>query len=132
MSRRWQPGTVLRLFHHQRGSRAQAVWGTRVDCLSPAGSDDTVNAAASLPFKGSLQSPVNGAPTQLVGELTLHGVTRPLAVNAAVALDPAGGLTARGTFSLKQTDFGIEPVTAAGGTVRVKDVIGVDFVLRAR
>ena len=29
-------------------------------------------------FKGSLQSPVNGAPTQLVGELTLHGVTRPL------------------------------------------------------
>ncbi len=29
-------------------------------------------------FKGSLQSPVNGMPTQLVGELTLHGVTRPL------------------------------------------------------
>ena len=29
-------------------------------------------------FKGSRQSPVNGVPTQLVGELTLHGVTRPL------------------------------------------------------
>lgn len=29
-------------------------------------------------FKGNLQSPVNGVPTQLVGELTLHGVTRPL------------------------------------------------------
>ena len=29
-------------------------------------------------FKGSLQSPVNGVPTQLVGELTMHGVTRPL------------------------------------------------------
>ena len=29
-------------------------------------------------FKGSLQSPVNGVPTRLVGELTLHGVTRPL------------------------------------------------------
>ena len=29
-------------------------------------------------FKGSLQSPVNKVPTQLVGELTLHGVTRPL------------------------------------------------------
>jgi polyisoprenoid-binding protein YceI len=28
--------------------------------------------------KGQLQSPVNGVPTQLVGELTLHGVTRPL------------------------------------------------------
>lgn len=29
-------------------------------------------------FKGSLQSPVDGVPTKLVGELTLHGVTRPL------------------------------------------------------
>jgi len=29
-------------------------------------------------FKGNLQSPVGGVPTQLVGELTLHGVTRPL------------------------------------------------------
>jgi len=29
-------------------------------------------------FKGTLQSPVDGVPTQLVGELTLHGVTRPL------------------------------------------------------
>lgn len=29
-------------------------------------------------FKGTLQSPANGVPTQLVGELTLHGVTRPL------------------------------------------------------
>lgn len=29
-------------------------------------------------FKGSLQSPVGGVPTQLVGDLTLHGVTRPL------------------------------------------------------
>jgi polyisoprenoid-binding protein YceI len=29
-------------------------------------------------FKGRLQSPVGGVPTQLVGELTLHGVTRPL------------------------------------------------------
>jgi polyisoprenoid-binding protein YceI len=31
-------------------------------------------------FKGSLQSPVDGVPTQLVGELTLHGVTRPLSL----------------------------------------------------
>lgn len=29
-------------------------------------------------YKGTLQSPVNGVPTQLVGELTMHGVTRPL------------------------------------------------------
>jgi polyisoprenoid-binding protein YceI len=32
-------------------------------------------------FKGSLQTPVDGVPTQLVGELTLHGVTRPLTLS---------------------------------------------------
>jgi len=29
-------------------------------------------------YKGRFDAPVNGVPTQLVGELTLHGVTRPL------------------------------------------------------
>jgi len=29
-------------------------------------------------FKGTLQSPVDGVPTQLVGQLTMRGVTRPL------------------------------------------------------
>lgn len=29
-------------------------------------------------FKGRLQSPVDGVPTQLAGELTMRGVTRPL------------------------------------------------------
>lgn len=29
-------------------------------------------------FKGRLESPVKGVPTQLVGELTMRGVTRPL------------------------------------------------------
>jgi polyisoprenoid-binding protein YceI len=32
-------------------------------------------------FKGQLESPVNGVPTKLVGELTLHGVTRPLTLD---------------------------------------------------
>jgi len=29
-------------------------------------------------YKGRFDAPVNGVPTQVVGELTLHGVTRPL------------------------------------------------------
>jgi polyisoprenoid-binding protein YceI len=29
-------------------------------------------------YKGRFEAPVNGVPTQLVGELTLHGVTKPL------------------------------------------------------
>jgi polyisoprenoid-binding protein YceI len=65
------------------------------------------------------------------GDMMLHGQTRAMAVRVTAAIDP-NGLTVRGGFPLKQTDFGIEPVTAAGGTVRVKDEVQVQFVLKAR
>ncbi len=66
------------------------------------------------------------------GDLTLHGTTRPLAVRATATIDAGGRLTARGSFSLKQSEFGMVPVTAGGGTVRVRDEIDIQFVLRAR
>lgn len=65
------------------------------------------------------------------GEITLHGTTRPVTIRAAVSLDGGGRLTARGQFSLKQSDFGIRPVTAAGGTIRVKDELDIHFLLSA-
>jgi polyisoprenoid-binding protein YceI len=73
-----------------------------------------------------------GADLRIDGDLTLHGVTRPVTVPARVTLDGDGSLTARGTFTVKQTAFGIEPVTAGGGTVRVRDEVDVTFVLKAR
>ena len=33
----------------------------------------------------------------------------------------------RGTVTLKQRDFGIEPISIAGGTVKVKDELKVQF-----
>ena len=65
------------------------------------------------------------------GDVTLHGTTRPMTVRATVTLEP-DGLTARGSFVLRQTEFGMQPVTAAGGTVRVKDEVQVQLVLKAR
>jgi polyisoprenoid-binding protein YceI len=65
------------------------------------------------------------------GDLTLHGVTRPLIIHANTAFEP-NGLSARGTFVITQSDFGIRPVTAAGGTVKVRDEVDVEFLLRAR
>ncbi len=73
----------------------------------------------------------NAADMQIEGDLTLHGVTRPITVRATTALDPSGVLTTRGAFTLKQTDFNIEPVTAAGGSVRVRDDVDVQFLLKA-
>ncbi len=67
----------------------------------------------------------------IAGDLTLHGQTRPVTVRSTATIDP-DGLTVRGAFPIKQTDFGMKPVTAGGGTVRVKDEVEVQYVLKAR
>jgi polyisoprenoid-binding protein YceI len=56
------------------------------------------------------------------GELTLHGQTQPVTVSAK---EQAGHYT--GSTKVKQTDFGIKPVKVAGGTVKVKDELRIDF-----
>jgi polyisoprenoid-binding protein YceI len=73
-------------------------------------------------FKSSAVEP-NGADRWTVrGELTLHGKTRPVAVDVSYR---AGHYTGQATF--KQTEFGIKPVSIAGGTVKVKDAVRVEF-----
>jgi polyisoprenoid-binding protein YceI len=57
------------------------------------------------------------------GALTLHGVTRPLAVRVHVA-DLGDRLTATGQTTLRQTDFGITPISKAG-VVKVKDELTI-------
>jgi polyisoprenoid-binding protein YceI len=56
------------------------------------------------------------------GDLTLHGVTHPLVL--AVSLRN-GHYT--GSVNVKQTDFGITPLSLAGGSVKVKDVVEITF-----
>jgi hypothetical protein len=56
------------------------------------------------------------------GELTLHGQTQPV---TAEVTEKAGRYTGRAI--VKQTDFGIKPVKVAGGTVKVKDEVSVEF-----
>ena len=41
-------------------------------------------------------------------------------------------LTASGKFVLKQTDFGIEPTSAAGGLVKVENEVPITFRIAAR
>jgi polyisoprenoid-binding protein YceI len=72
----------------------------------------------------------NGGDLALRGELTLHGVTRPLTVR--VHLDvTAEALEATGTTTLKQTDFGITPISKAG-VVKVKDELTLSWRIRGR
>lgn len=55
----------------------------------------------------------------LDGELTLHGVTQRLPVPANVVVS-GDLLRASGDFSLRQSDYGILPITVAAGALRVK------------
>jgi polyisoprenoid-binding protein YceI len=65
---------------------------------------------------------------RMTGDLTLHGVTKSEHADVAVVLT-RDRVTARGTFDVLQTNYGIEPVTAGGGTVRVKDAVRITFTL---
>ena len=56
------------------------------------------------------------------GDLTLHGQTRPVQVK----VEGQNGRY-RGSAELKQKDFGITPVTVAGGTVKVKNEVRIEF-----
>jgi len=66
----------------------------------------------------------------IAGRLTLHGVTRSLNLPVHIELTTNDTLTARGQLRVKQTDYGMTPVTVAG-VVKVKDMIDVDFVIVA-
>jgi polyisoprenoid-binding protein YceI len=73
----------------------------------------------------------NQMTLRMTGDLTLHGVTRPLDVPVTVQL-AADGLRADGRASVQQSQFGIRPVTAGAGTVRVKDEVEVVLSVTAR
>jgi polyisoprenoid-binding protein YceI len=64
------------------------------------------------------------------GQLTLRGATRPVTVPTEVELT-ADRLTAAGKATVRQTDFGIRPVTAGAGTVKVKDEVEIVFTIVA-
>ncbi len=67
----------------------------------------------------------------LNGDLTLHGVTKRIAFPVSLTIN-AQQLRAEGKYTLRQTDFGIKPYSAAGGTIKVKNEITVNFNIVAR
>jgi len=67
---------------------------------------------------------------KVAGDLTLHGVTRPLTITAQLEFGDVV-LRARGGFTLKQSSYEINPVSVAGGTVKVKDELRFSFEIMA-
>lgn len=67
---------------------------------------------------------------RISGDLTLHGVTRPLTIGAQLEFGDKT-LRAKGAFTLKQSSFEIKPVSVAGGTIKVKDELKFTFEIVA-
>jgi polyisoprenoid-binding protein YceI len=63
---------------------------------------------------------------KIVGKLTLRGITRDCEISAQLIVSP-DTLRANGEFPLRQSDFNIKPVTAVGGTIKLKDELKFSF-----
>lgn len=67
----------------------------------------------------------------VTGDLTFHGMTQAHAFDARIT--PLGGMMRiSGEFPLRQSDYGIKPVSFAAGALRLKDEVKFKFELVAR
>jgi polyisoprenoid-binding protein YceI len=73
-------------------------------------------------FRSTTVEPAGPGSWTVQGNLTLHGTERPVTLTVS---EHEGHYT--GSAALKQTAFGIKPVRIAGGTVRVKDEVRIEF-----
>jgi polyisoprenoid-binding protein YceI len=63
---------------------------------------------------------------KIAGELTLHGVTRPLVIPAKVTVN-GNDIRAVGEFSIDRSDFNVKATSAFHGMVRVRKTVKFTF-----
>lgn len=80
-----------------------------------------------IKFHSTSVEPAGSGKWVAHGELMLHGQTRPVTVDVQ---GDKGHYS--GSATLKQTDFGITPITIAGGAVKVKDEVRVEFEISGK
>ncbi len=80
-----------------------------------------------IAFKSSRVDKLAGDQWKVDGDLSLHGITKPVVLNVKRAGD-----SYTGHATLKQTDFGIKPISVGGGMIKVKDQVEIDFTIVAR
>ena len=76
----------------------------------------------NIVFQSTGAQGVGGDNWKVDGNLTLHGVTRPVTVDVKHEKDAYVG-----TARIKQTDFGIQPIQIGGGVVKVKNELEIRF-----
>jgi hypothetical protein len=106
---------------------ADAIAGTREHMLGVRGLD-----AAHYPLlRAHAIAVVGERPKPIVRlALQLHGQTHTFLIPLTVELD-SDALIARGSFALRQSDFGLVPYSVMNGLLAVRDEIAIDFTFAA-
>ncbi|HEX7615849.1 MAG TPA: YceI family protein [Thermoanaerobaculia bacterium] len=81
-----------------------------------------VERFAEIRFRSTLVTPSGPGRWHVTGVLELHGRTAPLSFEVTT-----DGGRVRGAATVSQRAFGIEPISVAGGTVKVSDDVKIDF-----
>lgn len=80
----------------------------------------STSISAEKIFAGQYRAKING-------QVTLHGITRDVQFDTQVIGGGGDSLRANGEFTLRQTDFNIKPISAVGGTIKLKDELKFTF-----
>jgi polyisoprenoid-binding protein YceI len=69
---------------------------------------------------------------KVTGEFSLHGMSKVFEVPVRIERQKDDSMLCEGQLKVNQTDFGIEPTSAAGGLVKVENEVGLTFRIVAR
>jgi len=104
---------------------ADAIEGTRKNMLGA----DVLDGDRYPRIAIRATSVAGGLPVLTVkADIVLHGVRNSVEVPVRVTRD-GDRIAVEGQFRIRQTDFGIEPFSAAAGALRVGDALGIHFRL---
>ena len=73
-------------------------------------------------FQSTRVQPSRDTAWKVSGDLTLHGVTKPVVLDVS---RKNGAYV--GSIQIKQTEFGIQPIKIGGGLVKVRDELDITF-----
>ena len=81
----------------------------------------------TIEFRSSRVEKLGDGEWKVEGNLSLHGVTKTVSLTVKRSGDSYSAHT-----TLKQTDFGIKPVSVGGGMIKVKNEVEIDFQIFTR
>jgi hypothetical protein len=105
---------------------ADAIAGTRTNMLTRVLEAERFPLVELHAERPAGKDDKNGKEDTLRLTVTLHGVSRTVDVPTTIERG-ADGLTASGTFTLNQSDFGITPMSVMGGALTVLDPMELAF-----